>query len=409
MGQGVDDRRCRCWWPRSSRSIRGACSWSSPSRTRTTTTRNTARWSPAAAPRCATSSSRCARPAPRARDAASRPPPRTGAWRWPTASRRDGAVSLRDGPRSASYGELAAAAAKLPVPTESALKDARGLAAASASTPPRLDAAPRSTAARPSASTSACPACSTRCWSRCPHFGGTLKSFDGRAAQAVAGRARRCVEMPTAAVAVVADGYWAAHAAPRRCSRSSGTRGRARRWIPRRSPRGQRRMLAEQSGAGARGRRARRRAGRRAGRFDAEYRVPYLAHAAMEPMNAVAAVTADGAEVWAGNQAPDVPQGLVARRARDRAGEGQGALDAASAAPSGGARTWTSRSRRSRCRERGRRAGQGDLVARGRHAARPLPARGHGRDARRFRCRWQAARLGCPYRGALGDDARWST
>ena len=35
---------------------------------------------------------------------------------------RDGAVSLRDGSRSASYGELAAAAAKLPVPTGVARK-----------------------------------------------------------------------------------------------------------------------------------------------------------------------------------------------------------------------------------------------------------------------------------------------
>lgn len=36
----------------------------------------------------------------------------------------------------------------------------------------------------------------------------------------------------------------------------------------------------------------------------ADYQVPYLAHSTLEPMNATAWVTADGLEVWAGNQAP---------------------------------------------------------------------------------------------------------
>jgi len=38
--------------------------------------------------------------------------------------------------------------------------------------------------------------------------------------------------------------------------------------------------------------------------FEAEYRVPYLAHTTMEPMNATAKYTGDALEVWAGNQAP---------------------------------------------------------------------------------------------------------
>jgi isoquinoline 1-oxidoreductase subunit beta len=40
----------------------------------------------------------------------------------------------------------------------------------------------------------------------------------------------------------------------------------------------------------------------------AEYRVPLLAHACMEPLNCTARVTADGAEIWCGNQAPDLLQ-----------------------------------------------------------------------------------------------------
>lgn len=44
----------------------------------------------------------------------------------------------------------------------------------------------------------------------------------------------------------------------------------------------------------------------------AEYRLPYLAHATMEPMNATAHMTAAGLEVWCGNQAPVIIQGKCA-------------------------------------------------------------------------------------------------
>ena len=44
----------------------------------------------------------------------------------------------------------------------------------------------------------------------------------------------------------------------------------------------------------------------------AEYRLPYLAHATMEPMNATAHMTADGLTVWCGNQAPVIIQGKCA-------------------------------------------------------------------------------------------------
>jgi isoquinoline 1-oxidoreductase subunit beta len=44
----------------------------------------------------------------------------------------------------------------------------------------------------------------------------------------------------------------------------------------------------------------------------AEYRLPYLAHATMEPMNATAHMTAAGLEIWCGNQAPVIIQGKCA-------------------------------------------------------------------------------------------------
>ncbi len=45
----------------------------------------------------------------------------------------------------------------------------------------------------------------------------------------------------------------------------------------------------------------------------AEYHVPYLAHAPMEPMNCTASVTADRCEIWAPTQAPGPVVGVAAR------------------------------------------------------------------------------------------------
>jgi isoquinoline 1-oxidoreductase subunit beta len=51
--------------------------------------------------------------------------------------------------------------------------------------------------------------------------------------------------------------------------------------------------------------------------IEAEYRVPFLAHASMEPLNATAWVKADGSvEVWCGNQAPIMTRDAVASALR---------------------------------------------------------------------------------------------
>jgi isoquinoline 1-oxidoreductase beta subunit len=42
--------------------------------------------------------------------------------------------------------------------------------------------------------------------------------------------------------------------------------------------------------------------------IEGSYRVPYLAHAAMEPLNATARLESDRLEIWAGNQFPDLAQ-----------------------------------------------------------------------------------------------------
>ena len=45
----------------------------------------------------------------------------------------------------------------------------------------------------------------------------------------------------------------------------------------------------------------------------AEYEVPFLAHAAMEPLNCTVSVKADSAEIWVGSQFQTVDQGAAAK------------------------------------------------------------------------------------------------
>lgn len=55
--------------------------------------------------------------------------------------------------------------------------------------------------------------------------------------------------------------------------------------------------------------------------IEAEYRVPYLAHAALEPMNAVVKVTDEQVDVWTGTQIPGFMQGHVAKLTGHSAGD----------------------------------------------------------------------------------------
>ena len=49
-----------------------------------------------------------------------------------------------------------------------------------------------------------------------------------------------------------------------------------------------------------------------AGTIEAEYRAPYVAHQPLEPLNAIAVVHSDGAEIWTGHQIPRAVQAMTA-------------------------------------------------------------------------------------------------
>lgn len=232
-------------------------------------------------------------------------------WQAPLADciAGDGEVRLRDGSRRAGWGELAATAATLEVPHGLPLKPREdwrliGHHDARVDAPSKVDGSARF------GIDVAVPGMLTAVMVRCPQFGGRLRRCDPERTLAVAG-VRRVLEFETA-VAVVADGYWQA-------SRGAGVLGvewdagpldgvdsAAITAAQRERLHDEGRVVREEGEAPDPQRIART--------LNVEYRVPYLAHAAMEPLAAVAVVGDGRAEVWAGNQGPDILQALIARR-----------------------------------------------------------------------------------------------
>jgi isoquinoline 1-oxidoreductase beta subunit len=146
-----------------------------------------------------------------------------------------------------------------------------------------------------------------------PTFGGKVKSVDAAAARQVAG-VRAVFEVPTG-VAVVADHYWAAKVG-RDALRIDWDLGPHAALDTTEI----RRAFAEQAKtpgltAAAGGDVAKALAGgSSAGHkvLSADYHVPYLAHAPMEPLNCTVQRTAEGCEVWTGTQFQTVDQQRVA-------------------------------------------------------------------------------------------------
>ena len=87
------------------------------------------------------------------------------------------------GGKKATYGQLAEAASKLPVPEKVALKDPSEFTHRRQARSSAWTRRPRSTARPSSASTSSCPAWCTPSLEQCPVIGGKVKSFDASQGQ----------------------------------------------------------------------------------------------------------------------------------------------------------------------------------------------------------------------------------
>lgn len=145
---------------------------------------------------------------------------------------------------------------------------------------------------------------------RSPVFGGKVKSFDATAAKAVPG-VRDVVQVPSG-VAVIADHYWAA---------KLGRDALKVEWdlgphaaLDTAALRDQFAKLANTPGTvAAQAGDAAAALAKAAKIVEVEYAVPYLAHAAMEPLNCTVKIDADKCEIWTGTQFQTIDQQVGAR------------------------------------------------------------------------------------------------
>jgi isoquinoline 1-oxidoreductase beta subunit len=140
---------------------------------------------------------------------------------------------------------------------------------------------------------------------RSPTFGGKVKSFDDSAARAVPG-VRKVVQVPSG-VAVVADHFWAAQRG-REALKVEWDLG-AGATLDTTAMLAELRRLAGTPGkvaASAGDAPAVLAAAKRT--IEAEYGVPYLAHAPMEPLNCTVRIGADLCEIWTGTQFQTIDQ-----------------------------------------------------------------------------------------------------
>jgi isoquinoline 1-oxidoreductase beta subunit len=197
-----------------------------------------------------------------------------------------------------SYGSLADAAAKLPVPAKAALKDPKQFHLIGTS-PKRLDTPSKVNGQAVFGIDAKVPGMLYAVVARCPVFGGKVASFDAAKAKAVPG-VKQVVQV-SRGVAVVADNTWSAMEGRRvlQVQFDEGPNANTSSASIRKTFMD----MAEKPGAVARTQ------GDAAGalasaakKMEAVYEVPYLSHAPMEPMNCTADVRADGCDVWTSTQ-----------------------------------------------------------------------------------------------------------
>jgi isoquinoline 1-oxidoreductase beta subunit len=237
------------------------------------------------------------------------------AARWKvdvTTLRTQAGKVLGPGGRKLGYGDLAEAAMALPVPEKVTLKDPKEFRLIGRPTT-RLDARAKSSGRQNFGIDVRLPGQLTAVVARPPVFGARLASVDDSAARAVKG-VKTVLRVPldrgAEGVAVVADGYWPAKqgrdalklqwdtAAVEKLD-SERQLAQYRELAGRPGPRQFDADMAPLTTAPR--------------QMEAEFVFPYLAHAAMEPLNCTVALSDGRAELWTGSQCPGLDGAAAAR------------------------------------------------------------------------------------------------
>jgi len=235
-------------------------------------------------------------------------------WNAPVAQIRisRGVISWKD--KKATFGQLAAAAAKQKVPAEVTLKDPSRFVYIGKGGTPRTDARAKSTGKAIFTQDAKLPGMLTAVVLHPPRFGAKLKSFDAAGAKAIPGvvDAIAFSTPVTSGVAVLARDYYTARqgrdALKAEWDETTAFRSSSTQLFS------EFRKLAETPGLSARKEGDVQAALAGAAKtLEAVYEFPYLAHAAMEPMNCVVSLGADACEVWNGEQFQTADQAALAQ------------------------------------------------------------------------------------------------
>jgi isoquinoline 1-oxidoreductase beta subunit len=215
---------------------------------------------------------------------------------------------LGPGGRKASYGELAEAAAKLPVPQNVKLKDPKDFRLIGKPTK-RLDSLDKTTGRAIFGLDVKRPNLHTALVAHPPVFGARMTSFNADKVKQVPG-VTHVVETSNG-VAVVAKNFWAARQGREalqvqwdlgpNASLSTDELGKRFREIAKTPGLVARKAENPEAIKGA------------ARTIVAEYELPFLAHAAMEPLNCTVELRPDGAELWVGSQFQTVDHAAAAK------------------------------------------------------------------------------------------------
>jgi isoquinoline 1-oxidoreductase beta subunit len=210
--------------------------------------------------------------------------------------------------RSLTYGNLAEAAAKLPVPQDVPLKDPKQFHLIGKPTR-RLDTPDKVNGRAQFGIDVSQPEMFFAVVSRCPVFGGSVASFDAAKSRAIPGV--KDVFQISSGVAVVADNTWTAMEARRALEvkwnegpNANATSGSISKLFA---------DKASRPGPVARREGDVKALESAAKKIEAVYEVPFLAHATMEPQNCTAHVRADRCDVWVPTQNQTNAQSTAAK------------------------------------------------------------------------------------------------
>jgi isoquinoline 1-oxidoreductase beta subunit len=203
--------------------------------------------------------------------------------------------------QKATYGAMADAAMKQPVPASVKLKEAKDFKIIGKPTP-RLDARAKSDGSQQFGMDFKPEGAKVAVVARPPVFGAKVAKFDASKAKAIPG-VIDVIQVPTdrggSGVAVIASGYWPARQGREALQIDWDTSGLEK--VSSTEQLAQYKALAAKAGTPAKKADTSKLAGA-AKKIDAVYEFPYLAHAPMEPLNCVVDLKGDACTIWAGSQ-----------------------------------------------------------------------------------------------------------